>query len=141
MAVKSFIDTNILLDIFDPLRPYHIEARQLFDHLDLDKFQAYYTESVITTFAYVIRKDFLPDDICQIVDSLNKKMILLPCSNLAVKLAAVKLPPDFEDALLYEIALHHQLDFFITSNTKDFKKIQVQVLPVLTAANFNKLLV
>jgi hypothetical protein len=52
----------------------------------------------------------------------------------------LKDPPDFEDGLLYEIALHHQLDYFITSNTKDFKRIQNSMLPVINAKAFNKIL-
>ncbi len=49
-------------------------------------------------------------------------------------------PPDFEDALLYQVALHHQMDYFVTSNVKDFRKIQQQVLPVIRARDLNKLL-
>jgi hypothetical protein len=78
--------------------------------------------------------------ICQIVDSLNKRIILLPCNGRNVNDATGKLPPDFEDCLLYEIALHRQLDYFITSNTKDFNRFQNSLLPVVNAKAFNKIL-
>ena len=141
MACSAFLDTNIIIDLLDPLRLFHEESLRLFDILDQGKFKAYYTESVVTTTAYVIRKDYFKDKICEIVDSLNKRIILLPCDAKNINNAVGKLPPDFEDALLYEIALHHQLDYFITSNTKDFKTIQNTLLPVINAKAFNKILV
>ncbi|HEY5392774.1 MAG TPA: PIN domain-containing protein [Hanamia sp.] len=140
MACNAFLDTNIVIDLLDPLRPFHQESLHLFDLLEQGKFKAYYSESVVTTTAYVIRRDYSRDKICEIVDSLNKRIILLPCAANNINDATGKLPPDFEDGLLYEIALHHQLDYFITSNTKDFKTIQNAMLPVINAKGFNKIL-
>ena len=140
MACSAFLDTNIVIDLLDPLRLFHEESLRLFDMLDQGKFKAYYSESVVTTTAYVIRKDYPKDKICEIIDSLNKRIILLPCDAKNINSAVGKQPPDFEDALLYEIALHHQLDYFITSNTKDFKTIQNTLLPVINAKGFNKIL-
>src|SRR5690242_5751086 len=140
MAYNAFLDTNIIVDLLDPLRPFHLEATSLFNLLDQGKFTAFYSESVITTTAYVIRKDYTRNKICEIVDSLNKRIILLPCTSENVNEACGKFPPDFEDALIYEIALQHELDYFITSNTKDFKNIQNSMLPVINAKTFNKLL-
>lgn len=140
MACSAFLDTNIIVDLLDPLRPFHEESLRLFDILDQGKFRAYYSESVVTTTAYVIRKDYSKDKICEILDSLNKRIILLPCAAKNINSALGELPPDFGDALLYEIALHHQLDYFITSNTKDFKTIQNTLLPVIDAKAFNKIL-
>lgn len=140
MAFNAFLDTNIIIDFLDPLRPFHEEAVQLFDSLDHGEFKGYYSESIVTTTAYVIRKDYRPDQICEIINSFAKRISLLPCADFNITQATIKLPPDFEDGLLYEIALHHQLDYFITSNTKDFKKIQKPELPVINARAFNKLL-
>ena len=140
MACSAFLDTNIIIDLLDPLRPFHKESTRLFEMLDNGKFSGYYSESVVTTTAYAIRKDYPKNKICEIVNSLNKRIILLPCDPRNINDATGKLPTDFEDALLYEIALHHHLDYFITSNKKDFKLIQNPVLPVLNAKEFNKII-
>ncbi len=50
-------------------------------------------------------------------------------------------PPDFQDALLYAIALLHPLDFLITSNKRDFKPIQNMLLPQINATGINKILI
>lgn len=140
MVCNTFLDTNSIIDLLDPLRPSHKESVVLFNMLEEGRFKAFYSESVITTTAYVLRKDYSKSRICEIVDSLNKSLILLPCTSGYIKDATGKLPPDFEDALLYEIALHHQMDYFITSNIKDFKPIQNTMLPVVNAKEFNKIL-
>ena len=140
MVYSIFLDTNIIIDFLDPLRPFHNEAMSLFKRLNEGRLKGYYSESVVTTTAFVIRKDFSKKDICAVINSLNKKIILLPCSAQFIEDASVILPPDFEDALLYQIALHHQLDYFITANTTDFKSFSKSILPVITPADFNKLL-
>ncbi|MEO9021745.1 MAG: PIN domain-containing protein [Ginsengibacter sp.] len=139
MAYKIFLDTNIVLDIFHHDRPFYNEAVQLFYYLDENKFTAFYSESVLTTMAYVLRKRMTMSQINTAISDLNKKINLLTCLPSLVNKSLLADPPDFEDALLYEIALHHELDYFITSNTKDFKSIQNPILPVINAKGFNKM--
>ena len=91
--------------------------------------------------AYVLRKQMMPPQINEIIVYLNQKISFLLCNQSLINKAVHGNPSDFEDALLYEIALHHQLDYFITSNIKDFKKIQRAGLPVIRAKEFNKVLV
>lgn len=140
MAYKVFLDTNIVLDIFHSDRPFYKDAVELFYYLDENILTAYYSESVLATMAYVLRKKMTASEINKVIVNLNKKIKFLPCTPTLPEKSLLNDPPDFEDALLYEIALHHQLDYFITSNKKDFKPIQKSILPVLTAKEFNKLL-
>mgnify|MGYP001557077768 CR=1 FL=1 len=70
MAYKVFLDTNIVLDIFHRDRPFYDEAVQLFYCLDENKFTAFYSESVLTTIAYVLRKRMT-------VKEINKAIINL----------------------------------------------------------------
>lgn len=79
-------------------------------------------------------------DINNAIINLNKKINFLPCFPPLPDKALHNTPPDLEDALLYEIAMHHKMDYFITSNTKDFKSIQNLMLPVMNAKGFNKIL-
>jgi len=141
MKFNAFLDTNIIIDFFDSLRPFHEEAMSLFRSLDEGKFKAYYSESVITTTSYILRKDFSKKDISLIINNLNKKIILLSCSAQFIENVSVRFPSDFEDALLYEIAHQHKIDYFITSNLKDFRSIQKSDLPVMKAGDFSKVLV
>ena len=140
MAIKAFLDTNIILDIFHRDRPFHKEAVDLFNHLDESKFTGYYSESVLTSMAYVLRKKMNSTQINRSILILNKKVNVLSCIPEDINKSLGHNPTDFEDALLYEIALRYQMDYFITSNLKDFKSFQNSSLPVINAKAFNKIL-
>ena len=140
MAYKVFLDTNIIVDFLQPVRPFHEDAQALFLFLSKDVFTAYISESVITTTPCLIRKNYSVDEVNTILKNLSQKLKILSCTSMQVLAALQKQPPDFEDALLYEIALHHQMDYFVTTNTKDFKKIQQVSLPVIRAKELNKIL-
>ena len=135
---KVFIDTNIILDMLQQSRPYHLEAKDVFFYLDKHAFTGFYSESVVTTLAYVLRKHFGTDQLNTVLDQLNTHILLLSCTNQFVQNAVKKKAKDFEDALLYEIALQHKLDLFLTSNVADFKGITLTGLPVITAKDFFK---
>jgi predicted nucleic acid-binding protein len=140
MVYKVFLDTNIIIDFLQPVRPFHEEAKMLFMHLTKDSFTAYISESVITTTPYLIRKEYSANEINAILKNLNLKLKILSCTNAFVTSALHTNPPDFEDALLYQVALHHQMDYFVTGNVKDFTKIQQPALPVIRARDLDKLL-
>ena len=140
MGYKIFLDTNVIIDFLQPVRPFHEDTQELFLNLSKDIFTAYISESVITTTPYLIRKNYSVDEVNTILKNLSQKLKILSCTSMQVLAALQKQPPDFEDALLYEIALHHQMDYFVTTNTKDFKKIQQPALPAIRARDLNKIL-
>jgi len=141
MGYKIFLDTNVIIDFLQPVRPFHEDTKELFLNLSKDIFTAYISESVIITTPYLIRKNYAANELRSILNNLNQKLKILSCTNQDVSTALQQQPPDFEDALLYQIALRHQMDYFVTTNTKDFKKIQQASLPVIRAKELNKILV
>lgn len=140
MAHKIFLDINILVDFLDRDREEHTSAKQLFEAIENKKIKAYFSESVINTTAYVIRKKIKVDIFKQLMFDLLLLVKVLPCTNVIVKEAYFNAKNDLEDAVLYRIALNHQLDYFITSDQKDFKKLAHQSLPVYSARSFLSLI-
>jgi predicted nucleic acid-binding protein len=140
MAYKAFLDTNIIIDFIQPIRPEHLAAKQLFYHLADDHFFAFYSESVVTNLAYILRKDFQPKTLITIIESLNNQIRLLPSSNTIIKTALLKNPKDIEDAILYETAIENDLDYFITTNKKDFKAVRQNSLKIISSKEFLALL-
>mgnify|MGYP003415616967 CR=1 FL=1 len=140
MAYKIFLDVNIVLDLLHADREFHKDAKELFFAIDANLCLAYYSESILTTMAYVLRKKMTPSQINSVILEFSKKIKFLTCTEIESLNAAKKDPLDFEDALLYEIAYHHKMDYFVTSNKKDFKKIAQSGLPVIRARELNKIL-
>lgn len=140
MAYKIFLDINIIIDFFQKERPLHKEAKELFYHIDDGNITAYFSESVINTTAYILRKDLSKQDLVHRLDVLNAQIIILPCSNKIVHNAYKRVQNDLEDAVLYQLALEHELDYFVTSDVKDFQKIGSASLPVITSKELIKIL-
>ncbi len=133
MAYKIFLDINILVDFVDSSRTEHQAAKDLFALIDESRVQAYFSESVINTSAYLVRKVIPVTIFNRLIVRLLQLVKVLPCSNLIVEQAYHLAKNDLEDSVLYQIALSNKLDFFITNNKKDFDKIAHPSLKVVSA--------
>ncbi|EAI8289401.1 DNA-binding protein, partial [Campylobacter jejuni] len=56
---KVYLDTNIFLDYFNAERTYHNEAKQLIYFLIANNIQIVFSEDMISTIAYLIKKENL----------------------------------------------------------------------------------
>jgi predicted nucleic acid-binding protein len=136
MGIKIFIDTNVVIDFFDPLRAEHFNARKLFSVIEKREVSGYVSESVLNTSVYILRKQFLPTELRVIIADLLSVISLLPCST-ETYLQSLKLSGnDIEDASLYQLAIENRLDYFVTEDKKDFKKISSHGLPVVSSKEF-----
>lgn len=133
MAYKIFIDVNILVDAFLDFREGNADAFSIIDMADNHKLKCYLSESVINTTVYLTRKSIKADAIKAGLTEILSFMQVLPCSNETVISAYHNAKSDLEDAVLYQIALENKLDYFVTSDVKDYKKIEHPLLPVVTA--------
>lgn len=88
----------------------------------------------------MLRKEYTRNDFRLLIENLNANITILSCRNELVDLTTKKDSDDFKDALLYEIALDHGMDYFVTSNKKDFKKILHPSLPAITSQELNQLI-
>ena len=74
--------------------------------------------------------------IIEITESLLKTLSLISCTEKIFLDAINSGFPDLEDAVQYYTALQIKgIDYFITSNTRDYKKASLQ-LPVITPGKF-----
>ncbi|RYX82496.1 PIN domain-containing protein [bacterium] len=140
MAYKIFLDINIMADFLDTDRKEHVAATILFSSIEKQKVKAYFSESVINTTGYILRKIIEIDIFKVLVADLLTIIKVLPCTNEIVKTAYSNAKNDLEDAVLYQIAHHGNLDFFITNDNKDFQKLANPSIPVLSAEQFLKLI-
>ena len=136
MAYKIFLDINILIDLLDNKRTNHPYAVSVINLAEAHDGYAYVTESVLNTTAYLIRKDYPPAKLRQLFNHLLAFVELIPVTTLIYTNGVQRAINDVEDAILYTAALHTSVDFFITNDIKDFKKLEIPALPVMTAKEF-----
>jgi predicted nucleic acid-binding protein len=139
MAYKVFLDINIIIDFFQKARTLHEDAKQLFFDIADGKLSGYISESVIHTTAYILKNDVEKKELIHRLDILNSQLIILPCSNLTVHNAYKRAQNDLEDAVLYQIALDHNLDYFVTSDIIDYRKIASASLKIISSSDLIKL--
>lgn len=132
--------SNILIDFLDAERKEHAQAKLFFEAIEDKKVKAYFSESVINTTAYILRKKIKPDLFKELMLELLLLIKVLPCTTEIVQDAYTNAKNDLEDAVLYQIAYDHKLDYCITSNDKDFRKIANELLPIISTEKLLKLI-
>ena len=139
MAIKVFLDTNIVIDFFEPFRPEHQWAVSVFSKIENNGIDAYLSESVLNTSAYILRKQYSTASLRELLSHMLSFTKIIACNN-DFYIRSLNLPgTDIEDAVLYQLALEKRLDFFITSNKKDFNRFSSPLLPILNARELIKL--
>lgn len=132
MATEIFLDTNIILDYFDGNRSGHHDVRKIISSILEQEILGCISESVINTSVYLLRKSYSHSVLKDYISELVSMLTVLPCSNSTIKQAYLLDTNDLEDAVLYQLAFENNLDYFITSDKKDFKKLSSVLLPVVT---------
>lgn len=140
MAYKAFLDINILVDFIDKGRKEHANAILLFKAVIEEKVIGFISESVINTAYYLMQKLISLEQFISFINDTLQVLKVLPCSNAIIISASVNAKNDFEDAVLYQIALTNRLDFFITNDKKDFSRIAHPALKIVSAKELINLL-
>jgi predicted nucleic acid-binding protein len=136
METKVFLDTNIIIDYLLETRHKHLLAKDIISHCYNGSLNGCISETVITNTAYIVRKmlnqaqlNFVFGGFCSFLDVLGIS------SPLVIKACNANFN-DLEDAILYQIALENECQYFITTNTKDFISISQSQLKVVTPEEF-----
>jgi predicted nucleic acid-binding protein len=140
MAIKIFLDTNIILDLLDTERLFTNEAFLLLEKIENGDFVAYFSESVITTIDYVLTKKFTKEKRLQILKDLLQLLTIVECTNSIVENALQNANGDAEDLILYELAISESIDYFITNDKKAQKALSTKKLPVIGSKAFLKII-
>ncbi len=139
MVYKIFLDTNIILDIFDSKRPFAEAAISLFLKIEQIELLAYFSESVVTTTDYILAKKFNTTERLEIINSLINHVKIIACNNAIIKNAIREANNDLEDSILYQLALNKELDYFISNDKNAKSKLSSKKLPIVTTKEFLKI--
>ena len=137
MEVIVFVDSNIFLDAFLRREPHHEDCLNTLTLARNRKIKIYTSSSCLQTVIYFLNKDGMSNEnivavISRLFDFLSLKSPDETCFINGLNSGF----PDLEDAVQYYTALQIKgIDYFITSNTKDYKKASRQ-LPVITPRQF-----
>ena len=134
MAVKIFIDANVLLD-FTLQREHYEDAKEIMSRVVNNEVQAYITSSVLHIAGYWLSKTYGSAKTKDILLTLLKEIYVIDLPHQIAITALNSRMNDIEDAIQYYAAIHHQIDYFI-SRDKQLKKDGIAVLPVYSPEEF-----
>lgn len=137
MAYNLFIDTNVYLDHLMNRGKEWQHAENILELAENNRIEIFTSASSLLNLIYVMRSYKLTNnEIVVHVNNILRYSKLANPDNTVFQTALSVGFPDLEDAVQYYTALHIKgIDYFITSNTKDYKKASSQ-LPVITPRQF-----
>jgi predicted nucleic acid-binding protein len=134
MASKVFLDANLILDLAFKRDGYE-QSKEIFELILNGTIKGFISSSIIHIIGYFLSKAHS--------NALAKNFIITMLADVSV----IDLPHetvlnalhsqinDLEDALHYYTAIHHKLDYFISSD-KELQKQSIPILPVLSPKDF-----
>jgi len=116
MAIKVFLNTNIILDLLDSKRRFHELSKQLFSNIENRKLKGYISESVICNTDYILHKLWPKPERNQFFEALLETITVLSCKTSTSQNALQIALPDLEDAILFQIAIENEVDFLVSND-------------------------
>ena len=136
MAFKVLLDVNILLD-FVLQREEYERAYTLIEWATLGKVQAFITPSTVHMVAYYVGKEFGDLQTKEILLTLIGDIRIIDIGQDVTINALHSQMVDIEDSLQYYTALHHRLDYVITTD-RGLIQSAIPILPACTPEEFIK---
>ena len=129
--MKILFDTNIILDVFLARQPFLGNAAKLFAKVEQRKLVGVLGATTITTLYYLISKQLGKKETKQVIAKLLNLFEIGSVDHLVLKTSLSLDFPDYEDTVLYQVALHNQTQGIVTRDRQGFKK---GTLPVYSPA-------
>ncbi|PKP44107.1 MAG: PIN domain nuclease [Bacteroidetes bacterium HGW-Bacteroidetes-13] len=128
MAMRLFLDTNVMLDFLGERDPFYVSAAKIATLADKRSLQIVVSAISYATISYFLVKY---DGLEKSKDKLRKFKVISEICELDEVIIEKGLNSDFsdfEDSLQYFSALRTECDIIITRNGKDFKKSEIPVM-------------
>ncbi|WP_158280841.1 type II toxin-antitoxin system VapC family toxin [Pararcticibacter amylolyticus] len=134
MALKAFLDANILLDFLLKRENYSVSRKVVALAVE-GRIVAYVTPAIIHIVGYWLTKAYGSKKTKELLLTLLTDIRVIDISHDMTIMALNSKIDDIEDALQYYSALANKLDYFISSDKK-FQKLAIPSLPVVPPEYF-----
>jgi len=135
--MKVLFDTNVLLDVFLEREPFFKASAQTIGLAEKGKIEGWVCGTTVTTIFYLLAKKLTANKATQYVRKMLKIFNVSNINRVVLENALDSNFKDFEDSVLYQSAIHTNLEAIVTRNQKDFVKSEI---PVYDPAQFLKAL-
>ena len=120
--MKILFDTNIILDVFLARQPFLENSAKLFAHVEQGKLEGVLGASTITTLYYLISKQLGKKQTKAVIEKLLNLFKIGSEDEFVLRTGLSLDFPDYEDTVLYQVALRQQTQGIVTRDRSGFKK-------------------
>ena len=126
---RIFIDTNVIIDALTERDYNYLPSRQIWRNILYGNLKGYICSKQITDLYYIFKKYFKSEDeirsnITNIVESFE----ILPLLQGDILACLKTKTPDFEDAVLCEVAKVNMIRIIVTNNPQHFEGWPLTIL-------------
>jgi predicted nucleic acid-binding protein len=125
---KTFIDSDIFLDVILDRKPYAKNSSKIFDQAIYKNISLYTSAVCFANIYYIASKNIGKVKAKKLITEFKTLFEVIPTSDRAIHLAIQSSFTDIEDAIQYYTAVENRLDLIITRNKKHFKQSEIPVL-------------
>jgi len=125
--MKFLFDTNVLLDVFLEREPFFEDSAQSVGLAEQGKIEGWICGTTVTTVFYLLAKELSREKARIYVQQILKIFNVSTVSRVVLEDALESDFKDYEDSVLYQSAIHANLEAIITRNQKDFTKSSLSV--------------
>ncbi len=131
--MKVFVDTNVLLDVFQQRNPQYEASVSVWDMAERGQISGFVSVTSFNNIYYIVSRFRDKKHAGRTIKLLRGTFSPVPLDEQILNQAIDSKINDFEDAIQFFSAVHASADFIITRNVKDFPKSNI---PVLTPEEF-----
>lgn len=131
--MKILFDTNILLDVFLKREPFFEPSVQAVALAEQGGVEGWICSTTVTTIYYLLAKALSSDEAKKHTHNVLKICNVANVNRVVLEDALTSNFIDYEDAVLYQSAIHANLSGILTRNKKDFQESE---LPVYNPGQF-----
>ena len=131
-----FLDTDIILDVFAQRDPFYDDSAGILTLVEEQHVAGYTSSLIFANLYYILRKLRSRNVALTYLRKLQKLLTVLAVDAGYIDFALHSAFTDFEDAIQYHTAIHHQIACFITRNTADYQNADPAKITICTPTEY-----
>jgi len=135
MHKRIYFDTNVIVDLFDEGRPFHLYSVDVFQRIfENEEIDVFINTVTLTNLFYILRSHIKLgfDDAIEKLEFIKNSFVIVSSEmndiESTIRLCKKHIFKDYEDGMQFICALKEECTLLITNNPKDFKNASMEVL-------------
>ena len=130
---RILVALNVVLDVVQKRQPFYTDSARVLDAVANQEVTGFLAAHSITTLFYVLRRMQDRATAVSVLQQLLTTFTIAPVNDPIIRQALSWGWRDFEDAVQMATAVHTNLNYIVSRNSKNFA---VHLVPVLEPAHF-----